>query len=155
MKRRRLLSTSEAVTDAVTTARKPMPGKHHDGGDEPANGCFRRDVPIPHGRDRLQCEPQTLADRGILLMVKDPFQDPARNRDRNREHGDDPRRPPRGQRITQQQARRQRHLSRSIRRFVLDNLSLATLDLVCLRGSRLSHFRVIYLRNGSLDPSSP
>ena len=89
-------------------------------------------------------------------MVEDPLEEPARNRDHHRERGDDPRRPARGQRILEQQTCRQRHLARSIRRFVLDDLSLATLDLVWLRGSRFGQFRVTYLRDGaSIDTSSP
>ena len=152
-KRRRLLSTSEAVTDAVTTARKPIPASITTAAMNRPAGLLRRDVPIPHGGDRLQREPETLADRRILLMVEEPLEDPARNRDHHRERGDDPRRPARGQRITQHQTRRQRHLPRSIRRFVLDYLSLAMLGLVRLRGSWLSHFRLTYLRDGARSTS--
>ena len=116
------------------------PRQHHHRGDEPAGSPFWRDVPISHGGDRLQREPQTLADRRILLMVDQPLQDPARHRDHHRERGDDPRRPACGQRIMQHQARRQRNLPREICRSVLGNLSLAMLGPVRLRGSWLSHF---------------
>ena len=110
VKRRRPLSTSDAVTEAVTTARNPIPVEHHDGGDEPTAGLLRRDVAIPHRGDRLQREPKTPADRRILLMVEQPLQDPARNRDHHRNTPNDPRRPARSQRVTEQQARRQRNL---------------------------------------------
>ena len=129
MKRRRPLSTSEAVTDAVTTARKPIPVEHHDRGDEPAGSLLWRDVAIPHGGDGLQREPKSPADRRILLVVQKPFQDPARDRDHHREHGDDPGGPARSQRVMEQQARRQRNLSKTIHRRVLDNVSPAILGI--------------------------
>ena len=126
---RRLLSTSEGGDRCGDHGEEADPGQHHDRGDEPAGSLLWRDVAVPHGGDRLQREPQTLADRRILLMVEKPLQDPARHRDHHREHGDDPGGPARSQRVMEQQARRQRNLSRTIRRRVLDNVSLAILGL--------------------------
>ena len=114
VKRRRLLSTSEAVTDAVITARKPIPASITTVAMNRPTDLLGRDVPIPHGGDRLQREPEAPADRRILLMVEHPLQNPARHRDHHRERGDDPRRPARGQRVMEQQACRQRHLPGAI-----------------------------------------
>ena len=113
----------------MTTARKPIPVSITTVAMNRPLGLLRRDVAIPHGGDRLQREPKTLADRRILLMVEKPLQDPARDRDHHREHGDDPGGPARSQRVMEQQARRQRNLSKTIHRRVLDNVSLAILGL--------------------------